>query len=88
MLTFTHRNPSFIYDPNAFRWSEPCKKLTPILEEVTLDNEGKFKLVNVNVDLCLEIAKELKVKSVPHVMLIHRGALIDHMVGFPSGKDL
>jgi len=31
-------------------WCAPCKKLTPILEEVTLANSGKFKLVKVNID--------------------------------------
>jgi thioredoxin-like negative regulator of GroEL len=31
-------------------WCGPCKKLTPILEQLTNDHEGKFKLIKVNID--------------------------------------
>jgi len=31
-------------------WCGPCRKLTPILEEVTLQSEGRFKLVKLNID--------------------------------------
>ena len=31
-------------------WCAPCKKLTPVLEKLTQDNDGKFKLVKVNID--------------------------------------
>ena len=31
-------------------WCAPCKKLTPVLEQLTRDNEGKFKLVKINID--------------------------------------
>ena len=31
-------------------WCAPCKKLTPVLEKLTHDNEGKFKLMKINID--------------------------------------
>ena len=31
-------------------WCAPCKKLTPLLEEKTRENEGKVKLVKINID--------------------------------------
>ena len=31
-------------------WCAPCKKLTPVLKKLTKDNDGKFKLVKVNID--------------------------------------
>mgnify|MGYP000895405263 CR=1 FL=1 len=31
-------------------WCAPCKKLTPVLEQLTRDNEGKFKLDKINID--------------------------------------
>lgn len=31
-------------------WCAPCKKLMPILEQAAIDNEGKFKLVKMDID--------------------------------------
>ncbi len=31
-------------------WCQPCKKLTPVLEQITQQHEGKFKLVKLNID--------------------------------------
>ena len=40
-------------------WCAPCKKLTPILEKVTQENEGKFRLVKLNIDNLPQLAKGL-----------------------------
>lgn len=31
-------------------WCAPCRKLMPLLEKAALENEGKFKLVKMNID--------------------------------------
>lgn len=31
-------------------WCQPCKKLTPIIEKITQENGGKFKLIKLNID--------------------------------------
>ena len=37
-------------------WCQPCKKLTPVLEQITQQHEGKFKLVKLNIDNLPQLA--------------------------------
>jgi len=67
-------------------WCAPCKKLTPILEKVTRDQEGKFKLIKVNIDNLPQLATALSVKSIPTLFLIYRGNVMDQMTGVNNDK--
>lgn len=67
-------------------WCAPCKKLTPILEKVTRDQEGKFKLIKVNIDNLPQLATALSVKSIPTLFLIYRGNVMDQMTGVDTNK--
>jgi thioredoxin len=58
-------------------WCGPCKKLTPVLEKVTNDYEGKFRLVKLNIDTLPELTRALNVKSVPALFLIYKGNVMD-----------
>lgn len=62
-------------------WCAPCKKLAPILEQAAVDNEGKFKLIKMDIDNLPQLATGLAVKQVPALFLIYRGNVIDTMVG-------
>lgn len=63
-------------------WCKPCQKLTPMLETLTRQFDGKFKLVKLNIDKLPELAKGLNVKSIPALFLISRGNMLDTMLGF------
>jgi len=69
-------------------WCNPCRDLTPILEKKTLESDGKFKLVKVNIDLLPEIANGLSVRSIPAVFLISGGNVMDTFVGVPNEERL
>ena len=58
-------------------WCAPCKKLTPLLEKVTQEHEGKFKLIKINIDNLPNIATALQVKTIPTLFLIYRGNVMD-----------
>jgi thioredoxin len=62
-------------------WCQPCKKLTPILENLAQEHAGKFKLVKLNIDNLPQLAQGLNVKSIPALFLIYRGNIVDTMVG-------
>lgn len=67
-------------------WCGPCKKLTPVLETLTRQHEGKFKLVKVNIDKQQQIAQGLNVKSIPALFLVYKGNVLDTMTGFDPQK--
>ena len=67
-------------------WCQPCKKLTPVLEKLTLQYEGKFKLVKLNIDNLPQLATGLNVKSIPALFLIYKGNMLDAMTGFDTKK--
>ena len=67
-------------------WCAPCKKLTPVLEQLTQQNEGKFKLVKVNIDNLPQLATALQVRSIPTLFLIYRGNVMDTITGVDQTK--
>ncbi len=62
-------------------WCQPCKQLTPILENLAVEFGGKFQLVKVNIDLQQELAMAFGVQSVPHVFAVRDGRAVDQFVG-------
>ncbi len=62
-------------------WCGPCKTLTPVLEKLAADYNGAFTLAKVDVDQEQELASAFQVRSVPTVMLVKDGQLVD---GFPG----
>lgn len=60
--------------------------MTPVLEKLTLQYEGKFKLVKLNIDNLPQLATGLNVKSIPALFLIYKGNMLDAMTGFDVKK--
>lgn len=54
-------------------WCEPCKQLTPVLEKLAAEYEGRFLLAKVDVDAEQQIAAALQVQSLPTVMAVVAG---------------
>ena len=57
-------------------WSRPCKQLTPIMEKLTLESNGNFRLARVNVDENPTLAMRYGVYSVPTVKAISQGQVV------------
>lgn len=62
-------------------WCGPCRTLGPILEKLAADYHGAFLLAKVDVDKEQELAAAFQIRSVPTVMLLKDGQLVD---GFPG----
>ena len=64
-------------------WCMPCKMLTPILEKLSLEYEGKIKFVKINADgndLCLKY----KVNSIPDIIIFKDGEIFQRRTGLVS----
>ncbi|WP_290754500.1 thioredoxin [Henriciella sp.] len=68
-------------------WCGPCKSLTPVLEKVVNEQQGKVKLVKVNIDENPGVAGQLGVRSIPAVFAFENGRPVDAFQGaLPEGQ--
>ncbi|MBV9043919.1 MAG: thioredoxin [Alphaproteobacteria bacterium] len=62
-------------------WCGPCKQLGPVLERVVAQANGAVKLVKVNIDENQEIARQLRIQSIPAVFAFKNGQPVDGFMG-------
>lgn len=68
-------------------WCGPCKMLGPILEEMANDRSS-VKIVKVDIDESMELARQYGVMSVPTLLLFKDGNLVAQTTGFMPKNDL
>ena len=54
-------------------WCAPCKKMSPMLEEVSKEQKGKLTLMKINIDDNKDLAKALQVEALPVVIIYKDG---------------
>src|SRR5262249_56804993 len=62
-------------------WCGPCKQLTPILEKVVRAQQGKVRLVKINIDENQTLANQLRIQSIPTVYAFRDGRPLDGFMG-------
>tara|TARA_B100000886_G_C20360304_1_gene464901 strand:+ start:495 stop:821 length:327 start_codon:yes stop_codon:yes gene_type:complete len=62
-------------------WCGPCKAIAPILEEVANEYKGKVKVGKVDVDKNQNTAMKYGVRSIPTLLLIKDGEVVNQLVG-------
>ncbi len=62
-------------------WCGPCKQLTPVIEKVVTEAQGRVKLVKMNIDDHPSIAGQLGIQSIPAVIAFSGGRPVDGFMG-------
>jgi putative thioredoxin len=62
-------------------WCGPCKQLTPVLEKVVREARGAVKLVKINIDENQDLARQMRIQSIPAVYAFRNGQPIDGFMG-------
>jgi len=62
-------------------WCGPCKQIGPSLEEISVEMEGKIKVVKVDVDSNPSAAAALGVRGIPALFLFKDGQVISNKTG-------
>jgi putative thioredoxin len=62
-------------------WCGPCKQLTPLLEKLVRQANGKVKLVKVNIDENQQLAAQMRIQSIPAVFAFVDGQPVDGFMG-------
>jgi thioredoxin 1 len=70
-------------------WCGPCRAIKPVLENISAEANGKYKVVGVDVDECQDLAAEYSVFSIPSVLIFKNGVVAERFVGVqPKDKLL
>lgn len=62
-------------------WCGPCRRLNPILEELSTEMSGKLDIVKLNTDENPETPMQFGVMSIPTMILFKDGQKVDQLIG-------
>ena len=69
-------------------WCGPCRMLAPVLEDVSEKLGDKVDFFNVDVDDDQDLAEEFNIMSIPAVLVLKEGKVVENSVGFRPKEDL
>ena len=62
-------------------WCGPCRAIAPVLDSLVAESGGKVKLAKVNVDEEPALAGRHQIRSIPTILLVKDGRIVDRVVG-------
>jgi thioredoxin 1 len=62
-------------------WCGPCKMMTPVIDQLSVELQGKMKVAKINVDESPQLAGLYNVMSIPTLLIFKGGLPVDQMVG-------
>ncbi len=69
-------------------WCGPCRMMSPIVEQLAVDMEGKAIIGKLNIDDNEEIAMKYGVMNIPTLILFKNGAEVNRIVGSQNREVL
>ena len=69
-------------------WCGPCRMVGPIIEELATDYDGKAIIGKVDVDDNAELSQQYGVRSIPTILILKDGEVVDKHVGATSKQAL
>ncbi|MCJ7761208.1 thioredoxin [Candidatus Bathyarchaeota archaeon] len=82
----TH-NPSLIVDCWA-PWCGPCRAVAPTIDELAKSYSGRITFGKVNVDDNPRVAQKFGIMSIPTLLFIKNGQLVEQLVGVVPKKTI
>ena len=62
-------------------WCGPCRAIAPVLDSLVAESGGRVQLAKVNVDDEPALAARHEVRSIPTILLVKDGRVVDRIVG-------
>jgi thioredoxin 2 len=76
----THAQPTVVIDLWA-PWCGPCRFVSPMLDELAHQYAGRLKVVKVNVDDNQGLARRFDASSIPTLVVLRDGIVVNRIVG-------
>ncbi len=61
-------------------WCGPCRKLSPVIDELAKEFDGKVKFVKIKADENMQTAQKYSISGVPSLLLFKNGEVVERIV--------
>src|SRR5215218_2239863 len=69
-------------------WCGPCKMLSPIVDEIATQYEGKMRVVKVDADANEQVMQQYGILGLPTLMLFKGGEAVERITGFKTKEKI
>lgn len=69
-------------------WCGPCKMLSPTVDDISAEYEGRVVVAKCNVDDADEVAMQFRIRNIPTLLFFKGGELVDRTVGVVSKGEI
>lgn len=69
-------------------WCGPCRMVAPIIEELSVELEGKAVIAKCDVDACNNIPMQYSIRNIPTLLYFKNGEVVDKIVGSTSKANI
>jgi len=69
-------------------WCGPCRMIGPVIEELATEYDGKALIAKVDVDENSELSAQYGVRSIPTILILKDGEVVDKHVGVTTKAAL
>lgn len=69
-------------------WCGPCKAIAPMMEEFAREYKGRVNIGKCDVEENDDLAVQFKIRSVPTILFIRNGEVVDKVVGAVSREEI
>jgi thioredoxin 1 len=69
-------------------WCGPCRKIAPIIDELSEEYKDRLKVVKVNTDENVRTAQEYSISGIPSILIFKNGEAVERLVGLMQKSTL
>jgi thioredoxin 2 len=69
-------------------WCGPCRRVSPVLEQLAVEKAGEVKLVKINADEAPQLSRRFNVQSIPTLLVLRQGQVVAEQVGAAAATAL
>jgi thioredoxin 1 len=85
--TETTNTDNFVLIDFWAEWCGPCQMLSPIIKEIS-EERNDIKVCKVNVDEQMALAQQFRVVSIPMLIIMHNGKVVQKTIGYQEKDDI